>query len=54
VDAKAAATGKPIYVGAKPKNLLRQYDPGSLLEIAGRGYVPDGRGGRRYITWRKS
>ena len=67
-DTKAAATSvatnKPLYVAARPTNLVR--DPFKLgdreisssdlitLQIAGKGYVrtTDGKG-YRYITWRR-
>jgi hypothetical protein len=52
-DATAVVTGKPQYVAEKPKNLNREMDPKSFLEIAGKGYVPDGKGGHRFVTWRK-
>jgi hypothetical protein len=42
------------YVPVKPKNINREMDKNSLLEIAGRGYIPNGSGGWRLITWRKS
>jgi hypothetical protein len=53
VDATAVATGKPIYVAQKPKDLDRTRKDATLLEITGKGYVPDGKGGFRYVTWRK-
>jgi hypothetical protein len=43
----------PIYVSEKPKNILRELDKNSLLEISGRAWVPDGKGGRKFITWRR-
>jgi hypothetical protein len=52
-DAAAVSTGQPQYVAVKPKNLNRDMDPKNLLEIAGKGYVPNGKGGWRLVTWRK-
>lgn len=52
-DAAAVSTGQPQYVAVKPKNLNREMDPKNLLEIAGKGYIPNGKGGWRLITWRK-
>src|SRR5579885_2957814 len=53
VDKAAASAGQPQYVPVKPKNLNRQMDPKGYLEIAGKGYIPNGRGGWKFITWRK-
>jgi hypothetical protein len=53
---QAVASGakvQPQYVAVKPKNINREMDPNNLLEIAGRGYVPNGAGGWRLVTWRK-
>lgn len=44
----------PQYVATKPKNINREMDKGSLLEIGGKGWIPDGRGGWRLVSWRKS
>jgi hypothetical protein len=44
---------KPQYVAVKPKNLDRTRRDATLLEIAGKGYIPDGKGGFRFVTWRK-
>ena len=52
-DAAAVSTGQPQYVAVKPKNLNREMDPKQLLEIAGKGYIPNGKGGWRLVTWRK-
>lgn len=52
-DAAAVSTGQPQYVAVKPKNLNREMDPKNLLEIAGKGYIPNGKGGWRLVTWRK-
>jgi hypothetical protein len=52
-DAVAVASGKPVYVAVKPKNLNRDMDPQSLLEIAGKGYIPDGKGKWKLVTWRR-
>ena len=52
-DANAVSTGQPVYVPVKPKNLNREMDPKNLLEIAGKGYIPNGKGGWRLVTWRK-
>jgi hypothetical protein len=49
VDATAAATGKPIYVAVKPKDLDRTRKDSTLLEITGKGYLPNGK----FVTWRK-
>lgn len=49
IDAAAAATGKPIYVATKPKELDRTRDPKQLLEITGKGYLPNGK----FVTWRR-
>lgn len=48
-DAAAAATGKPIYVAVKPKDLDRTRKDSTLLEITGKGYLPNGK----FVTWRK-
>jgi hypothetical protein len=53
VETKATETGKPIYVAVKPKDLDRTRKDSTMLEILGRGYIPDGKGGFRFITWRK-
>jgi hypothetical protein len=52
-DAASASAGAAQYVAVKPKNLNREMDPKNLLEIAGKGYVPNGRGGWRLVSWRK-
>jgi hypothetical protein len=68
VATKAAATsvstGKPVYIAARPNNLIRdaikvgdkEYSASDLvtLQIAGKGFVKstDGKS-YRYITWRK-
>ena len=52
-DAAAVSTGQPSYVAVKPKNLNREMDPKNLLEIAGKGYIPNGKGGWKFVTWRK-
>jgi hypothetical protein len=61
---KSVASGKPIYVAARPENLVREpikvgskeYSASDLvtLQIMGRGFVktPDGKG-FKFITWRK-
>jgi hypothetical protein len=61
---QSVATGKPIYVAARPENLVREaikvgnkdYSASDLvtLQIMGRGFVktPDGKG-FKFITWRK-
>jgi hypothetical protein len=52
-DAAATSAGQPAYVAVKPKNINRSMDPKSLLEIAGKGYIPNGKGGWKLVTWRK-
>lgn len=52
-DAAAASTGAAQYVAVKPKNINREMDPKGLLEITGKGYIPNGKGGWRLVTWRK-
>lgn len=61
---QSVASGKPIYVAARPENLVREaikvgnkdYSASDLvtLQIMGRGFVktPDGKG-FKFITWRK-
>ena len=46
---KSVATGKPIYVAQKPKDLDRTRKDSVLLEITGKGYLPNGT----FVTWRK-
>ncbi len=53
LDEASSASGKPQYVAVKPRNLDRSKDPKGYLEIAGKGYVPNGQGGHRFVTWRK-
>lgn len=63
-DAAAVASGKPVYVATKPKELVRnqsltvggkEYKAGDLvtLEIMGKGFIKNSNGTYRYITWRK-
>jgi len=63
-DAAATASGKPVYVPTKPKDLVRneeitvagrEYKPSDLvtLEIMGRGFIKDAKGNYKLITWRK-
>jgi hypothetical protein len=51
VESAAAATGKPVYVAVKPSRDQIDYekDPKSLLEIAGKAYLKNGK----FVTWRK-
>lgn len=61
---QSVASGKPIYVAARPENLVREpikvgnkeYSSSDLitLQIMGRGFVktPDGKG-YKFITWRR-
>jgi hypothetical protein len=49
VDSTSVATGKPIYVAQKPKDLDRTRKDSTLLEITGKGYLPNGK----FVTWRK-
>ena len=49
VEQQAVATGKPIYVAVKPKDLDRTRKDSTLLEITGKGYLPNGK----FVTWRK-
>ncbi len=53
LDEVSIASGKPQFVATKPKNLDRSKDPKGYLEIAGKGFIPDGKGGHRFITWRR-
>lgn len=60
---QSIASMKPIYVGERPTNLVRDsvkvggkvYDANALqtLQITGRGFVKTSTGGLRFITWRK-
>lgn len=52
-DTVTASTGAAQYVAVKPKNLNREMDPKGWLETAGKGYIPNGKGGWRLVTWRK-
>jgi hypothetical protein len=49
VEQAAVATGKPIYVAVKPKDLDRTRKDSTILEITGKGYLPNGK----FVTWRK-
>jgi hypothetical protein len=61
--AESVSSGKPIYVAAKPKDLVREavkingkdYAPNdlTLMEIGGKGFVKSTDGKFRLITWRK-
>jgi hypothetical protein len=44
---------KPIYVAQKPKNLDRTIKGWEIMEINGKGLVPNGKGGWSHVTWRK-
>lgn len=53
---KSVATGTPVYVSSKPKDLIR--DPNvvkdwQMLEITGKGYVKGTDQKLRLVTWRK-
>ena len=60
---QSVASGKPIYVAARPENLVREaikvgnkdYSASDLvtLQIMGRGFTKDNKGGVRFVTWRK-
>ncbi len=52
VEDKAVASGKPIYVAAKPAwdALDHDRDPKDLLFITGKGYL---KGSGKLVTWRK-
>lgn len=60
---QSVQSGKPIYVAAKPKDLIRdEITVGGkelsksdlqMLEITGKGYVKGTNGVVRFITWRK-
>jgi hypothetical protein len=45
--------GTAEYVTTKPTNLIHGKD-WELLMIAGKGFVPDGKGGSKLITWRRT
>lgn len=49
VTKEAIATGRPQYVAVKPKDLDRTRKDSTLLEITGKGYLPNGT----FVTWRK-
>jgi len=49
VETQAAASGKPIYVAVKPKDLDRTRKDSTILEITGKGYLPNGK----FVTWRR-
>lgn len=54
--AQSVATGKPIYVATKPKDLVRdaaQVKDWQMLEITGKGYVKGTDGKLKFVTWRK-
>ena len=48
-ETKAVDTGKPLYVAVKPKDLDRTRKDATLLEITGKGYLPNGK----FVTWRR-
>ena len=55
-SAKSVATGKPIYVATKPKDLVRDNNvvkDWQMLEITGKGYTKGTDGKLRMVTWRK-
>lgn len=55
-SAKSVATGKPIYVATKPKDLVRDSNvvkDWQMLEITGKGYTKGTDGKLRMVTWRK-
>jgi hypothetical protein len=49
-ETAAVATGKPIYVAQKPKDLDRERKGWELEEINGRGYL---KGSGKWVTWRR-
>jgi hypothetical protein len=59
----SVSSGKPTYVAAKPKTLVREsvtingkeYSPNDLimLEIGGKGFVKNAAGKFAYVTWRR-
>lgn len=55
-SAASVASGKPIYVASKPKDLIRDANvvkEWQMLEITGKGYVKGTDGKMRLVTWRK-
>ena len=55
-SATSVATGKPVYVASKPKDLIRDANvvkDWQMLEITGKGFVRGADGKMRLVTWRK-